>query len=216
MRLQAWIGVLLLSFYGSAFAATDFVASDIRIEGLQRVSSGSVFEALTLKPGDRVNDQVVSEVTRRLFDTGFFDQVVLRQDGAVLVIDVVERPAVSRIEITGNKAIETDDLIDSLRRAGIAEGDVLKRATLDSLAQAITRQYTSRGRYDAIVTSEIIPQDRNRVGLNITVFEGSVAKIRRITIVGNQSVETDTLLGEIDSTDGGLFTWITGSDQYES
>ncbi|MDP5339946.1 MAG: outer membrane protein assembly factor BamA [Litorivicinaceae bacterium] len=216
MRLQAWIGVLLLSFYGSAFAATDFVASDIRIEGLQRVSSGSVFEALTLKPGDRVNDQVVSEVTRRLFDTGFFDQVVLRQDGAVLVIDVVERPAVSRIEITGNKAIETDDLIDSLRRAGIAEGDVLKRATLESLAQAITRQYTSRGRYDAIVTSEIIPQDRNRVGLNITVFEGSVAKIRRITIVGNQSVETDTLLGEIDSTDGGLFTWITGSDQYES
>ena len=216
MRLQAWIGVLLLSFYGSAFAATDFVASDIRIEGLQRVSSGSVFEALTLKPGDRVNDQVVSEVTRRLFDTGFFDQVVLRQDGAVLVIDVVERPAVSRIEITGNKAIETDDLIDSLRRAGIAEGDVLKRATLDSLAQAITRQYTSRGRYDAIVTSEIIPQDRNRVGLNITVFEGSVAKIRRITIVGNQSVETDTLLAEIDSTDGGLFTWITGSDQYES
>ena len=216
MRLQAWIGVLLLSFYGSAFAATDFVASDIRIEGLQRVSSGSVFEALTLKPGDRVNDQVVSEVTRRLFDTGFFDQVVLRQDGAVLVIDVVERPAVSRIEITGNKAIETDDLIDSLRRAGIAEGDVLKRATLDSLAQAITRQNTSRGRYDAIVTSEIIPQDRNRVGLNITVFEGSVAKIRRITIVGNQSVETNTLLGEIDSTDGGLFTWITGSDQYES
>lgn len=216
MRLQAWIGVLLLSFYGSAFAATDFVASDIRIEGLQRVSSGSVFEALTLKPGDRVNDQVVSEVTRRLFDTGFFDQVVLRQDGAVLVIDVVERPAVSRIEITGNKAIETDDLIDSLRRAGIAEGDVLKRATLDSLAQAITRQYTSRGRYDAIVTSEIIPQDRNRVGLNITVFEGSVAKIRRITIVGNQSVETDTLLAETDSTDGGLFTWITGSDQYES
>ena len=216
MRLQAWIGALLLSFYGSAFAATDFVASDIRIEGLQRVSSGSVFDALTLKLGDRVNDQVVSEVTRRLFDTGFFDQVVLRQDGAVLVIDVVERPAVSRIEITGNKAIETDDLIDSLRRAGIAEGDVLKRATLDSLAQAITRQYTSRGRYDAIVTSEIIPQDRNRVGLNITVFEGSVAKIRRITIVGNQSVETDTLLGEIDSTDGGLFTWITGSDQYES
>ena len=216
MRLQAWIGVLLMSFYGSAFAATDFVASDIRIEGLQRVSSGSVFEALTLKPGDRVNDQVVSEVTRRLFDTGFFDQVVLRQDGAVLVIDVVERPAVSRIEITGNKAIETDDLIDSLRRAGIAEGDVLKRATLDSLAQAITRQYTSSGRYDAIVTSEIIPQDRNRVGLNITVFEGSVAKIRRITIVGNQSVETDTLLAETDSTDGGLFTWITGSDQYES
>jgi outer membrane protein insertion porin family len=216
MRLQAWIGALLLSFYGSALAATNFVASDIRIEGLQRVSSGSVFEALTLKPGDPVNDQVVSEVTRRLFDTGFFDQVVLRQDGAVLVIDVVERPAVSRIEITGNKAIETDDLIDSLRRAGIAEGDVLKRATLDSLAQAITRQYTSRGRYDAIVTSEIIPQDRNRVGLNITVFEGSVAKIRRITIVGNQSIETNTLLGEIDSTDGGLFTWITGSDQYES
>lgn len=216
MRVQAWTSALVFSLSGWVFAATDFLASDIRVEGLQRVSSGSVFEALTLKPGDRIDDQVVSDVTRRLFETGFFDQVVLRQDGTVLVIDVVERPAVSRIEITGNKAIETDDLIDSLRRAGIAEGDVLKRATLDSLAQAITRQYTSRGRYDATVTSEIIPQDRNRVGLNITVFEGSVAKIRKITVVGNQSVDTDTLLGEMDSTDGGWFTWITGSDQYES
>ena len=69
----------------------------------------------------------------RYLITGFFDQVEVRAEGDVLVIEVTERPAVSRIDIEGNQAIKTEDLLDSLRRAGIVEGDVLKRATLDQL-----------------------------------------------------------------------------------
>jgi outer membrane protein insertion porin family len=175
-----------------------------------------VFDALTIQPGDRVTDADISLATRALFETGFFDQVEVRADGDVLVIEVTERPAVSRIDIEGNQAIKTEDLLDSLRRAGIVEGDVLKRATLDQLEQAIQRQYTSRGRYDATVSSEIIEQDRNRVGLKISIFEGSVATISRIAIVGNEAFDDDTLLGEMSLTEAGLFTWFSGSNNYET
>ena len=167
MRCTLPLSALALALAISVHAAEPFQASDIRIDGLKRVSSGSVFDALTIQPGDRVTDADISMATRALFETGFFDQVEVRADGDVLVIEVTERPAVSRIDIEGNQAIKTDDLLDSLRRAGIVEGDVLKRATLDQLEQAIQRQYTSRGRYDATVSSEIIEQDRNRVGLKI-------------------------------------------------
>ena len=216
MRCSLPLSAFAFALSLSAQAATPFQAEDIRIDGLQRVSSGSVFDALTLQPGDRVTDADISAATRALFDTGFFDQVEVRADGNVLVISVTERPAVSRIEIEGNQAIKTEDLLDSLRRAGIVEGDVLKRATLDQLEQAIQRQYTSRGRYDATVRSEIIEQDRNRVGLKIDIFEGSVAAIRRISIVGNQAFDDDTLLDEMSLTEPGLFTWFSGSDNYEA
>ena len=216
MRCTLPLSALALAIAISVHAAEPFQASDIRIDGLKRVSSGSVFDALTIQPGDRVTDADISIATRALFDTGFFDQVEVRADGDVLVIEVTERPAVSRIDIEGNQAIKTDDLLDSLRRAGIVEGDVLKRATLDQLEQAIQRQYTSRGRYDATVSSEIIEQDRNRVGLKISIYEGSVATISRIAIVGNEAFDDDTLLDEMSLTEPGVFTWFSGSDNYET
>ena len=216
MRCTLPLSALALAFAISVHAAEPFQASDIRIDGLKRVSSGSVFDALTIQPGDRVTDADISLATRALFETGFFDQVEVRADGDVLVIEVTERPAVSRIDIEGNQAIKTDDLLDSLRRAGIVEGDVLKRATLDQLEQAIQRQYTSRGRYDATVSSQIIEQDRNRVGLKISIYEGSVATISRIAIVGNEAFDDDTLLDEMSLTEPGVFTWFSGSDNYET
>ena len=216
MRCTLLLGALALVLAISAHAAESFQASDIRIDGLRRVSSGSVFDALTIQPGDRITDADISMATRALFETGFFDQVEVRADGDVLVIEVTERPAVSRIDIEGNQAIKTDDLLDSLRRAGIVEGDVLKRATLDQLEQAIQRQYTSRGRYDATVSSEIIEQDRNRVGLKISIYEGSVATISRIAIVGNEAFDDDTLMDEMSLTEPGVFTWLSGSDNYET
>ncbi|MFZ9021980.1 MAG: outer membrane protein assembly factor BamA [Litorivicinaceae bacterium] len=216
MRCTLPLSALALVLAISVHAAEPFQASDIRIDGLKRVSSGSVFDALTIQPGDRVTDADISMATRALFETGFFDQVEVRADGDMLVIEVTERPAVSRIDIEGNQAIKTDDLLDSLRRAGIVEGDVLKRATLDQLEQAIQRQYTSRGRYDATVSSEIIEQDRNRVGLKISIYEGSVATISRISIVGNEAFDDDTLLDEMSLTEPGVFTWFSGSDNYET
>ena len=212
---------LLLSIFALALtfpaqAAESFKASDIRIDGLKRVSSGSVFDALTIQPGDLVRDADISLATRTIFETGFFDQVEVSVDGDVLVIRVTERPAVSRIEIEGNQAIKTEDLLDSLRNAGIVEGEVLKRATLDQLEQAIQRQYTSRGRYDASATSEIIEQDRNRVGLKISIFEGSIATVSRIAIIGNKAFDDDTLLNEMSVTEAGLLTWFSGSNNYEA
>ena len=210
------LSIFALALTVSAQATEPFKASDIRIDGLKRVSSGSVFDVLTIQPGDLVRDADISLATRALFETGFFDQVEVSVDGDVLVIRVTERPAVSRIEIEGNQAIKTEDLLNSLRNAGIVEGEVLKRATLDQLEQAIQRQYTSRGRYDASASSEIIEQDRNRVGLKISIFEGSIATISRIAIIGNKAFDDDTLLNEMSVTEAGLLTWFSGSNNYEA
>ena len=175
--------------------AQSFKISDIRINGLQRVSAASVFGALPLNVGEEVDDQSLVESTRALFKTGFFQDIQLGRDGDVLVITVVERPSVASIDIEGNKAISTDDLMKGLKQSGLAEGEVFQRATLEGVRNELQRQYVAQGRYSATVETEVISQPRNRVGLKIKIDEGEVAAIKHINVVGN------TVFDEADLTD---------------
>ncbi|MFK3776528.1 outer membrane assembly protein, partial [Pseudomonas sp. NPDC089406] len=79
----------LLLLKASLAQAATFQVADIRINGLQRVSAGSVFGALPLSIGDQVDDRRLVDSTRSLFKTGFFQDIQLNRDGNVLIINVV-------------------------------------------------------------------------------------------------------------------------------
>src|SRR5256884_4138431 len=88
----------------------DFVVGDIRVEGLQRVSEGTVYNYLPVNIGDHITPQRAREAIRALYATGFFRDVQLRRDGNTLIVVVLERPSIESFEITGNKDIKTEDL----------------------------------------------------------------------------------------------------------
>ena len=175
--------------------AESFTITDIRVNGLQRVSAGSLFGALPLNVGDPADDRRLVEATRALFKTGFFQDIQLGRDGDVLVVTVVERPSISGIEIEGNKAISTDDLMKGLNQSGLAEGEIFQRATLEGVRNELLRQYVAQGRYSAEIEAEVIPQPRNRVALKININEGSVAAIQHINVVGNTVFSDEDLVG---------------------
>jgi len=128
--MRFWLALLFLGMFPASVLASSFVVEDIRLEGLQRVSAGTVFEAFPVTAGDEVDDERLAEATRRLFREGLFDDISLYRDGGVLIIQLVELPTITSIEIDGNKAIQTEALLDGLKQSGLAEGLVLKRATL--------------------------------------------------------------------------------------
>jgi len=204
---------LLLGFARVLFADS-FVISDIRVEGLQRISPGSVFNDIPVKVGDRVDQAALADTSRALFRSGNFDDVQIGRDGEVLVITVVERPSISEINIEGNKAIKTEDLLDGLKKSGLAVGQVFQRATLEQMRVELQRQYVSQGRYDASIETEVAEQARNRVAVNINIDEGSVAKIKHINIVGNTVYGEKDLLSLFELKSSGWFSWISGDDKY--
>jgi len=215
MRRSIGLLILLLSFCAiGAASADDFVVSDIRLEGLQRIPAGSVFAALPINVGDHASTASLQHAMRELFKSGNFNDVQVGRDGTVLVVSVQERPSISEIKIEGNKAIETEALMKGLKSAGLAEGQVFKRSTLDGISLELQRQYVGQGRYDATIDAEIEELPRNRVEVHITIDEGTVAKIKHINIVGNQKFDSDELhdLFELHST--GTWSWISGDDKY--
>ena len=99
-------------------------------------------------------------------------------------------------------------LLDGLKGAGLAVGQVFQRSTLEGMQIELRRQYVLQGRYDATIDTEIIPEPRNRVSIAIDVNEGTVSKIKHINVVGNSVFSDEELLEafELQET-GGWFSF---------
>lgn len=210
LLLPAALSVLMIA----EVHAESFTISDIRINGLQRVSAGSLFGALPLNVGDNVDERSLSSATRSLFKTGFFQDIQLSRDGSVLIISVVERPSIASIEIDGNKAISTEDLLKGLKQSGLSEGEIFQRATLEGVRNELQRQYVAQGRYSAEITSEVIPQPRNRVALKININEGSVASISHINVVGNTVFSDEELIDLFELKTSNWLSFFKNDDKY--
>lgn len=194
--------------------ADEFTVADIEVEGLQRVSAGSVFSAFPVNIGERMDETRLADAIKDLFRTGLFTDIQASRDEGVLVLSVRERPSISSIEIEGNKNIETEMLMDALAGAGLEEGQVFRRATLEKLELEILRSYIAQGRYNARVkaTAEELP--RNRVAIRLDINEGSVAAIQHINIVGNEDFSDEELIGLFELRTSSWWNSLTNKDKY--
>ena len=204
-----------LAFFSFAVTAFDeFLITDIRIIGLQRVSIGSIFTAIPVSVGDKMNEGKVSEITRALFSTAQFNDIQIGKDGNALIISVAERPSISSIELEGNKALKSEDLLQGLDGAGISEGQVYKRSTLNGMKSELIRQYASQGRYGAGVEIETIDKPRNTIELKIIIDEGKSAKIKKVNIIGNELFTDADLMTGFELQEGKWYSFLSNKDKY--
>ena len=206
--------ILSFLFSSQLFAFDEFLVSDIRIIGLQRVSTGSIFNVIPISVGDKINPRKSSDITRSLFATEQFDDIQIGKDGNTLIISVEERPSISAIDISGNKALKTEQLMESLDGVGIKQGEVYKRSTLEKVKSELVRSYASNGRYGAGVEIEEVKLPRNRIEINIEVDEGKSAKIEKINIIGNEIFSNEELLDGFELSEGSFFSFLNNNDAY--
>ena len=213
LRTASAVATLAL-MASTAWAVSPFTVRDIRIEGLQRVESGTVFVSLPVRVGDVYNDDKGAAAIRALFDLGLFKDVRIEVNGDVLVVIVEERPTIAVVEFVGTKEFDKEVLTKALRDVGLADGRPFDKAQLDRAEQELKRQYINRSLYAAEVVTTVTPIERNRVNLTFTVVEGEPAKISEIRIVGNQVFGESTLRNLFDLDTGGWLSWYTKSDRY--
>jgi outer membrane protein insertion porin family len=196
-------------------AAADFTVAAIRIEGLQRITEGAVFNQLPVNIGDRLDPRRVREALRALHATGFFRDVELRrEEPGVLLVIVQERPSIRDFKVTGNKEVKSEDLVKSLRNVGLASGKILDRSTLEDARQFLVDQYFSRGRYGVTVDARVEELPGNLVDVHLAITEGKRARIRAINIVGNERFTDEELLEGLELKASNLLSMFRGDDRY--
>jgi len=217
MRLKYAAALPALLAVPAVLAQTEsgeFTVGDIRIEGLQRITEGTVYNYLPVNIGDRMDQRRVDESLRALYATGFFRDVEIRRDGGTLVIAVLERPSIESFTITGNKDIKTEDLEKSLRNVGLAKGKTFNQSTLDEVKRFLTDQYYSRGKYGVKVDTKVEDVSGNRVKIAVDIVEGKRSKIRQINIVGNEAFSDDDLLEDFKLKTPNWLSWYKQDDRY--
>jgi len=198
----------------SALALDPFVITDIRVEGLQRISEGTVFNYLPIDVNDLLTASKARQAIRSLYRTGFFSDIDLEREGDILVIRVQERPAIAAVVLSGNKAIKDEDMRPVLADIGLAQGEVYQPQSLDRIKQELVRQYFSQGRYAVTVDSRVVELDRNRVRISITINEGKTAEIKHINIVGNTLFSDKEVKSEFESKIPPFWKFWSKDDQY--
>jgi outer membrane protein insertion porin family len=205
---------LLLILPVSTFAAGQFVVKDMRVEGLQRISEGTVFNYLPVNIGDTVDSNRIGEAIRALYGQNLFQDIEMRRDGETLVIVVKERPSIESFEIEGNKDIKTEDLMDSLRGVGLARGRTFDRSVLDNVEMFLREQYYDRGKYGVEIDTQITDRPNNTVTIRVDVKEGDRAKIRQVNIVGNHTFEDDEIREGFELDTANWLSWFRQDDRY--
>ncbi len=197
-----------------AAVAEDFVVRDMRVEGLQRISEGTVFNYLPINIGDTVDDIRIQEAIRALYLQGLFEDVELRRDGESLIIAVKERPSIESFEIEGNKDIKTEDLTESLRGVGLAKGRTFDRSILENVKTSLLEQYYDRGKYAVVVDSYVLDRPNNTVRVGFNIVEGDRAKIRQVNVVGNTIFEEKDLRESFELQTANWLSWFRQDDRY--
>ena len=214
-RLFAWMTAFALMGAIPAVAQDNsFVVGDMRVEGLQRISEGTVFNYLPINIGDRVDGPRIQEAIRALYDQKLFDDIEMRRDDRTLVIAVRERPSIEDFTIEGNKDIKTEDLMDSLRGVGLARGRTFDRSVLDNVAMFLREQYYDRGKYGVVIDTNVVDRPNNTVRIGIDVKEGDRARIRQVNIVGNSTFSDDEVRSDFELDTANWLSWFRQDDRY--
>ena len=192
----------------------EFTVGDIKLEGLQRIAEGTVYNYLPVTLGDRMTHQKVEESLRALYATGFFRDVELRRDGNTLVVAVRERPSIESFELKGNKDIKTEDLQKSLKNVGLATGKTFDRSVLEDVKQYLTDQYFSRGKYAVRVDAKVEDVAGNKVKITIDIKEGKRARIRQINFVGDTKYPPKEILQRLELHTPNWLSWYKQDDRY--
>jgi outer membrane protein insertion porin family len=209
-----WLACVLTVLPVAVHAADEFVVRDMRVEGLQRISEGTVFNYLPVNVGDTLDDQRIQEAVRALYGQNLFDDIEMRRDGDALVVVVRERPSIEDFTMEGNKDIKTEDLMESLRNVGLARGRTFDRSVLDNVQLFLREQYYDRGKYAVEIDSEVEERPNNTVRIAITVKEGDRARIRQVNIVGNHTFEEDEIREDFTLDTANWLSWIRQDDRY--
>ena len=198
----------------TVLAQQAFVVKSIEFEGLQRISTGTAQTYLPIKPGQTVSREKTPAILRAMYQTGFFEQVTLSRSGNTLIIHVVERPTIGQLKITGNSVVPTDKLTTVMKSMDIVEGRVYNAPVVDRIKQSLLSQYYQLGRYNARVNVYVAPMPRNRVAVTIDISEGLIAKVQRISIIGNRAFSEGRLISQMDLSTSSFYSFITQSDRY--
>ena len=200
---------LLLSFL-LFFALTAYSQDNvfrIDIEGNAIVSDATIISKIKIRAGQVYNDNIINEDVKNLYATGFFETVEAEKkdssEGVVILFKVNEKPLLKKITIEGMRFIRKVKIVEAI---DIKEGSFVDEFKVKEAVRKIKDLYDIKGFSQAEVNYEIIPiADENEVTVKLSVNEKGILKVRKVGVVGNNTISARKIIRLMKTKKAWLF-----------
>ena len=184
---------------------------EIEVVGNEVLDKDVVLMRLKIQKGDRFDPRALDDELKRLYQTGYFDDVKLyaqdARDGKKLIVEVEEKPLIKGIEVQGEEAIDEDDILEAM---STKPGSVLNPKVISDDMAKIREVYRKEGFYQAQVSYDQETISPGTAKLIVEVDEGQKLYIENISIQGAEQLDPGDLKDQLALSERGLFSWLTG------
>ena len=184
---------------GLSAAATDEPVVEVRVVGNKLVPTPQVLNEMQTRVGRPYDPVMVQRDVRKLASKSWFvsvePQIQQTPAGRIVVIKVVERPAIRYVEYLGNKNIRDTKLT---KETGLKVGGTIDPYEVEDARRKIIDLYKTSGFNDVQVT--ILEGNKaTDTGVVFVIDEGASQKVWKVEFVGNEFVSGGRLKTQIQS-----------------
>ncbi len=192
-----------------------FLVDSIEVEGNRKVETEAILEKLSTQPGMLLDNYLLRRDLSRIYEMRYFEEIEAYQKKAdgkdILLFKVVEKPIISKIFFEGNDEISDDDLKEQIKSK---EYNILDVSSLKNDLRLLEKHYEDKGYFLAQATYEL--KDRaGAVEVHFKIKEWDKVRVKKITILGNNDIDDETLKGFMQTKEESYFSFMSSSGNFK-
>ena len=200
--------IFLLNFFICQSAFSEII-KNFEIKGNFRVSKETVIMFSNLKIGDNVTKNDLNEALKNLYYTDYFKDVSINLEDGYLKIVLIENPIIQSVEIKG---IKQNNIYEKLRDITIKlEKYPFVENQINDQVSLIKNTLKSNGYYFVDLKTSISRNDNNTVDLIYDINLGEIAKIKKISFIGNKIFRDNTLRNVVISEESKFWKFLSNN-----
>jgi outer membrane protein insertion porin family len=209
--------VVLFLFFSSNVQAQELpIITGIEVKGIKRIEEAAIKNKISLKLGEVVSQEKISEDIKAIYRMGYFEDVRVDiepfEGGVKVIFTVKEKPTVVKVSFEGNKKYDDDKLKEIV---AIIEGSIADITLVNDNALRLKVFYESEGYYFAKVVPVIKKITEQEVELTYVIEENHKVKIREIKFVGNKAISSGKIKKVMGISERKIYSFITGGGFYK-
>jgi len=185
---------------------------DIAVSGNKRVETDAILRIIESQPGDIIKPSNISRDLKKIYEMGYFDNVVVKKEsfdnGIKVVFEITEKSTVRRVKFKENTVYEDKELADIV---DTRTGAILNINKLNSDVNRLRLMYTEKNYHNCSVTYDIITLEHSQADIVFTVSEGEKIKVEKITFEGNKYFPDKKIKKAMETAEKGFFSFFTSS-----
>ena len=186
------------------------VVSKVHIAGTRFIEEDAVLYAIRTKQGEAFSPEALQEDLKRIYQMGYFKDIQITSEdtesGKEITFHVEEKPMVKAVQIHGNKKIKHDDVQEVIE---VKPRTILDLNKTNGDVTRIKKLYIDKGYFQADVSYKVNPMPNDMVGVDYSIKEGDIIKVKKVTFSGNDSISGKKIAKIMETREKDLMSLFT-------